>query len=148
MKRPEPDDYQFGSIEDLPLFRASVPEGPFSASPAKPTPEELLVGSLIWKHKGRRSPVSLARVRELTRYSERDVKGIVEALIVKHHLRIGAKRDEPFGYYIIQDAADLEAAVKPYKSQIISMLRRLRVLDEPHARREFLGQVRLELEGE
>lgn len=146
MRSNDAADYSVESFADLPLF-APESRGPFGDSDAKPSPEELMVGSLIWKHRGRSNPISIARLRELTGYGERQIKGLVEQLVITHRMRIGGSRQEPAGYFIVQDAADLAAAVEPYKSQILSMLRRLRVLDAPHARREFLGQIRLELEG-
>jgi hypothetical protein len=63
-------------------------------------------------------------------------------------MQIGARREEPAGYFVIQNNEDLEAAVGPYKSQILAMVRRLRVLEpSQHSRLEFLGKIRLELEG-
>jgi hypothetical protein len=143
------DVADFVDENDLPLFRAArEDEGPFGRSTAKPTPEERMIASLIWGYKGRARPISIAKLRELTGYTERQVKGIVEQLVVTHRMRIGARREEPAGYFIIQDQADLDTAVGPYKSQIFSMVRRLRILDSPAARSELLGQIRLELEGE
>lgn len=146
MRRNDAHDYSVESFGDLPLF-APEDRGPFGDSNTKPSPEELMVAGLIWRRRGRANPISIARLRELTGYSERQIKGIVEQLVITHRMRIGGSRQDPAGYFIVQDTADLAAAVEPYKSQILSMLRRLRVLDAPHARREFLGQIRLELEG-
>jgi hypothetical protein len=148
MKRPEPDDYQFGSIEDLPLFRRAPEAGPFADSNARRAPEEVLIASLIWKHKGFRNPITIARLHEMTGFSERKIKSVVEQLIVTHRMKIGGNRQEPFGYFIAQNDEDLRAAVEPYKSQMIAMAKRVRVLDAPHSRRELLGQIRIELEGE
>lgn len=137
------DDF-FGGLEDLPLFQAD----PFADSTQKPTPEELAVGALVWRHKGRANPLPIARLRELTGYTERQIKGVIEQLIVTHRMQIGARREDPAGYFMIQNAEDLDAAVRPYKSQILAMVRRLRVLDPSHhSRLEFMGQIRCELEG-
>ena len=46
---------------------------------------------------------------------------------------------------MIQDADDQATAVGPYKSQILAMFKRLRVLEAPHRLREFLGQLKLEV---
>jgi hypothetical protein len=86
-----------------PLFEA----GPFDGSPNTPTPDEVLVGGLIWRHTGRANPISIAHI-------------------------------------LIQDGADQAAAVGPYRSQILSMWKRLRVLEGPQGLRELLGQLRLE----
>ncbi|GIU80160.1 MAG: hypothetical protein KatS3mg005_3398 [Bryobacteraceae bacterium] len=119
-------------------------EGPFSASRLPPTKEEILVASLIWQRRGQGNPISIARLRQLTGFSERQIKGIVEQLVVAHRMRIGARREEPAGYFMIETAEDLEAAVKPYRNQILAMWRRLRVLEQTHKLMELLGQLRLE----
>lgn len=125
-----------------PLF--DMNEGPFAHSQMDPTLEEILVGGIIWKHKGREKPITIAKIKEMTKLSERQIKGVVEQLVVSHKLRIGARREEPAGYFVIQDAEDLATAVGPYKSQILAMWRRLRVLEQPGLLREFLGQLSLE----
>lgn len=119
-------------------------EGPFSASQLPATKEEVLVASLIWQRRGRGNPISIARLRQLTGFSERQIKGIVEQLVVAHRMRIGARREDPAGYFMIETAEDLEAAVKPYRNQILAMWRRLRVLEQPNKLMELLGQLRLE----
>jgi hypothetical protein len=118
--------------------------GPFDKRRTSPTTEEMIVGSLIWKHAGRANPIPIARIHELTGYSERQIKGIVEQLVVTHHLRIGAKREDPAGYFMVEDEADQAAAVGPYRAQILSMWRRLRVLESAQGLRELQGQLRLE----
>jgi hypothetical protein len=120
-----------------PLFESD----PFGESTAEPSAEENLVARLIWKHRGRRNPISIARLRENTGYSERQIKGIVESLVVNYGIRIGAKREEPAGYFVIEDAEDLAVAVGPYKAQIQAMLRRLRALEPSIAVREFIEQL-------
>jgi hypothetical protein len=147
MRQNDAMDYQ-GFAEDLPLFPAEAIAGPFDRSATQPSPEETLIASLIWKHKGQANPIPIARLRELTGYSERQIKGTVESLIVTHRMKIGARREEPAGYFMIETKEDLAAAVGPYRSQILSMLRRLRVLDTYEACRDFLSQVRSVLEGE
>jgi hypothetical protein len=147
MKHSDAENYA-QAVEDLPLFRAArVMAGPFADSPERPRPEEVLVAGLIWPHKGRTDPISIARLHELTKLSERDIKDVVEQLVITHHMKIGARRHEPFGYFFIEDAEDLAVAIGPYKAQVMAMLRRLKVLDSAHGRCEFAGQIRLLLEG-
>jgi hypothetical protein len=131
------DNAEFGRLID----------GPFAGSKLRPTKPEILLAGLIWQHRGRERPLSIARLRELTGVNERAIKGIVEQLIVAHKMRIGGRREEPAGYFMIEDSEDQAAAVGPYKAQILAMLRRLRVLESREALREFLGQLRLEAEG-
>lgn len=135
------DDFQQRTIAG-PLFEAN----PFEDSPSKPSPDELLLGSFIWKQKGRANPISIARLRELTSFSERQIKGIVEQLVVTHKLKIGARREEPVGYFMIVDATDQETAVRTFRNQIIAMWRRLRVIDDRRSLREFHGQLTLDEE--
>lgn len=119
-------------------------ETPFSRSDVRPTPEEVMVASLILRHKGKDDPITIARLRDLTGYTERIIKDTVEQLVVTHGMRIGGRRGEPAGYFMIETAEDQAAAVRPYKLQILAMWRRLRRLEEPHALRELLGQLKLE----
>ena len=125
---------------------ACATNGPFAGSRLRPTKLEILIAGLIWQHKGRAQPVSIAHLKELTGINERAIKGIVEQLIVSHKMRIGGRREEPAGYYIIEDLGDQQTAVGPYKAQILSMLRRLRVLESREMLREFLGQMSIEVE--
>ena len=130
-----------------PLFDTPDP-WPLFAHDDKPlsgaTQDELRVAGIIMEHAGSANPVSIAAIREQTGLSERQVKGVVERLVVEFRLKIGARREEPSGYFIICSASDQEAAVGPYKAQILAMWKRLRVLEAPHALRELLGQLRLE----
>jgi hypothetical protein len=63
-------------------------------------------------------------------------------------MKIGGRRGEPAGYFVVVDLEDLELAVRPYKDQIFAMLRRLRVLMSPHAYRELQGQLTIEVKRE
>lgn len=149
MRRTDADN--FAGVGTLPLFdTARKSEGPFAHSTVPPQPDEVLVASLIWERQGRLRPISIARLCELTKFTPRQVKDLVEQLIVKHGLKIGALRGKRNGYFVVRegDREDLEAAIRPYKLQILAMLRRLRVLEPSrHAQLEFLGQIRMELEG-
>jgi hypothetical protein len=123
-----------------PLFN----EGPFSRSLHEPSGVESVVGQMIWKHKGHANPLSISKIQTVTGYSERDIKKIVEQLVVKHKLKIGGNRQEPWGYFIAESAEDLAKACEPFENQILAMWRRLRVLKSPQELREMLGQLKLE----
>lgn len=75
--------------------------------------------------------------------SRRDVNDIVAQLVIAHRCRIGAKRDEPAGYFWIVTAEDERVAVAQYKAQLIQEARRLRVLASDAAYQELMGQLRL-----
>jgi len=149
MRRGRGDARDFVSAEDAmgPLFeRAGVERdgGPFAASKVTPERKERVVAELIWRHQGRGNPVSIAMLTKATGWTDREIKAIVEQLVVTHRMRIGAKRSEPVGYFVVADAEDLAAAVGPYRDQVFAMWRRLRVLMEPRALRELHGQLVLE----
>lgn len=129
-------------VRAAPLFEWA--EGPFVRSKVRPSPIEALVAGMIWKRAGRRNPISIAEIQRQTNLGERKVKEIVEELRVTHRAAIGASREEPAGYFRIMDAEDREAAVAPYRSQILRMFQVLRVLDDPAGVRELLGQLKLE----
>ncbi len=123
-----------------PLFA----EGAFDRSPAKPTAEELVVGNMIWKHKGSSNPLPIGKISEVTGYNARQVKSIVEQLVVKHRLKIGGSRIDPWGYFIAETAEDLQRACEPFESQVLAMWKRLQVLKNRHELRELLGQLTIE----
>jgi hypothetical protein len=125
-----------------PLFKEI--DDPFWQSIHTPTTMERLVAELIWS-RTRANPISITDLREETGADERTVKEIVESLITFHKVRIGAARGKPNGYFMIRSIQDQEAAVKPYRSQVRAMLRRLRVLESPEAVKEFLGQLQTEV---
>lgn len=142
MKRAGEDDvYGKPAGEDLPLFAAV---DLFADSVMEPTELERLVGGLIAQHRGRKNAIALRSLMDVTGKDERHVRGVVEQLIVSHRWRIGAALQAPSGYYMIETAEDLEMAVGTYRSQIFTMLRRLRVLMAPHQVRELLGQMTAE----
>jgi hypothetical protein len=120
-------------------------DSPFADSKIEPTAIERVVAEIICSHRGRKNPISNRMLCQAAGKSERTIKGIVEQLVVTHRLRIGAARmGEDHGYFVIVDAEDLEVATQPYRNQILSMWRRLRVLCESHTLRELHGQLAIE----
>ena len=69
------------------------------------------------------------------------------ALREEFGMPIGARREQPSGYFWIVDETDQEEATRAYRAQILAMCRTLRVLDSPRRRTELAGQVELELVG-
>lgn len=133
---------------------AAAEGGPFERSKLAPTALETLVAELIYARQGRAHPIPIAEIIEwfeehaatvgTERLTERRVKDVVEQLRAAHRCPIGARRGQPEGYFWIVDAADREAAVEPYRRQILAMWRTLRVLDSTASLRELHGQLRLE----
>ena len=140
-RRDTDDNYGREASINGPLFQDA---GPFAASLIPPTDLERRVGTIIAQFRGKDRPVSIAQISVMTGFNERQIKGIVEQLVVTHRIPIGGRREEPAGYFMIETAEDREAAVTPYKRQILAMLRRLKVLESKQALSEFLGQLELE----
>ena len=116
-------------------------DGPFAGSRIGPDVMERVIGSLVSRHRGRGNAVKLQTLMMMSGKNERVVRGIVEQLVVTHRMRIGATER---GYYMIETAEDLSAALARPIAQIKAMARRLRVLMEPREWRELLGQLTLE----
>jgi hypothetical protein len=129
------------------LFTVRVPDAreEFADSRVRPDPKERVLAAMIFKHKGRDHPISIARLCSGTGWTQREIKGIVEQLVVTHRMKIGGRRDrETHGYFMVMDAQDLDTATGPYRQQILAMWRRLRVLLGVHALRELHGQLEIE----
>jgi hypothetical protein len=120
----------------------------FANSKITPTETERVVAGIIWRHQGRANAISIEMLTKATGKDERAIKGIVEQLVTTHRARIGGYRGGEsgarVGYAVIVDAEDLAATVGPYRSQILSMWRRLRVLLSARELAELHGQLRLE----
>lgn len=117
-----------------------------SGLPVKVT--EQRVYDLIRTHRGHANPISIGSIHVITGLPERSIKGAVAELIVSHRVLIGASRQEPIGYFMIESDIDRTIAAEPLKGQIIQMLRRLRVLNNKHQVREWLGQCVAEMGGD
>lgn len=137
----------------MPLFdRIERRAEPFIESRLEPSSDEYRLMSILAKHRGRDNPASIAELRgqmaDLGRreFSEREIKDLVEKLRLDHGIKIGARRAEPFGYFLCVDAEDVRVAIEPYKRQIFSMLRVMHVFCPKNERLEMAGQIRLALE--
>lgn len=117
---------------------------PFADSKVTPEKKEVVVAGMIWRHQGRANPIAISLLSKATGWSAREIKSIVEQLVVTHHMKIGASRNqESGGYFVVVDAEDVELAAKSYRNQIFAMLRRLRVLLSEHELRKLYGQLEM-----
>lgn len=110
------------------------------------TRQERLVWAELCCRSGRQNAVQIARLRVVTGLSERDIKGAVEGLIMRHGIAVGSSRGSdhaPAGYYLIDTADELEDTCRPLENQALSMLSRVCVLRGRDRRRlrEALGQI-------
>ena len=146
-RRQDDDTFSVPSVTG-PLFaRKREPADPFAESPFPPTDLERRVGVLIQaEHRGRDNPVSLDELKGLLGLSEREIKKVIERLRSDHRMRIGARRTPPVGYFLVVDAADATEALKPYRRQVLTMLRTMRVLADRRQWLEWKGQLRIEME--
>lgn len=126
------------------LFGDVPQSGAFADSKIPPTAIERVIAEIIWPHQGRQNPIAIATLSKIAGKSERDIKGIVEQLVVTHRMRIGGRREEPAGYFVIVDAEDLAVAIGAYQKQIFAMWRRLRVLLSKRELAELHGQLVIE----
>lgn len=133
-----------GTLFDMAL----LPEDPFAGSGFPATDAEKRIASLIWQHRGRRNPVSIAELQRFMAMDDRSVKAVVEKLRKDHRLPIGARRTEPAGYFVVVDAEDEKEALEPYWRQILSELETVRSFTSKRTRLELAGQCRLVLERE
>ena len=123
----------------LPLFDTAADVLAQSTIPAKAS--ERRIYDLIATHRGHASPISIETLHRITGMSERGIKGAVAELIVTHRVLIGASRQEPVGYFMIESDEDREVASAPLMGQIIQMARRLRAINGKQNVREWLGQL-------
>ncbi|MBB1068750.1 hypothetical protein H5S40_00875 [Limosilactobacillus sp. RRLNB_1_1] len=78
--------------------------------------------------KGSTSPRPLQDLMKLTGFSSRKVRSIVNELIVKHRIPIGAKYSKPNGYYIITNENERDHALVPLVSQYGELFKRAQVI--------------------
>lgn len=112
------------------------------------TPEQKTLLYAMEFHIGRAKAVQLARLCELTRLKDREVKNLMRSLVVDFKVRIGAARTEPYGYYLIVTADEAKEAAQVYESEIIELAKRVRVLRGREFVAELLGQIRMKLDEE
>lgn len=144
MKRVDAEDFGARVQSPGPLFVEERADGPFAGSKVVPSADERVVAGMIWRHKGRADPILREKIMAATGLPERAVKGIVAELVVTHRLRIAGSRGDPAGYFMVVDLEDQAVAVGPFREQIFSMWRRLRVLMDKHALAEMAGQLAME----
>jgi biotin operon repressor len=114
--------------------------------PWKLQPKHSDLLELLRPHKGRALARPISAIAERLGMSEREVKGAVKSLVEDFGLPIGASRQEPYGYFLIVSADDLEFTLRPLANEVISIARRMRKLGGSALVKEMLGQLRVEME--
>lgn len=79
---------------------------------------------------GAERPRPLKELVSLTGWSSRQVRKMVNHLIMVHRLPIGAMYDAPHnGYFIISNVEEKEKALAPLQSQYLTLKSRLNVIE-------------------
>jgi hypothetical protein len=107
-------------------------------------PRDLLIE--LRGHKGRAAAISISTIVAKYGMNEREVKLTVKSLVEDFGIPIGASRQEPYGYFLIVSAEDLESALRPLANEVVSLARRMRKLGGTSIVKEMLGQLRVEME--
>lgn len=117
------------------------------------TTDERAVWNVLQLRAGKAAAISATGLMEAARrsdgerFTERDIKGVIEDLRRRHRLKIGANRGKPHGYYVIVTAEELDESVRALRNQGIKMLWTAALLegrDGKNYLRELLGQMELE----
>lgn len=113
------------------------------------TDAEKLVWPELICRRGAEYAISIAELRRRTKLSERAVKDAVNGLRLRHLIPVGSSRGKKCGYYLIDNATEMERTVRSLRRQALSELHLIRVLmgRDQVRYRELLGQLVLEAKG-
>lgn len=126
----------FRNHELPPLFRAAR---------AAMSDGEAAVADVLRPHRGIAHPVARREIERVTGLTDREVKAAIATLARDHGWKIGRLRGNPGGYFVVETAADAEAAMLGYWRQAVTMVLRAREWMSPEERLEYLGQMRAAL---
>jgi hypothetical protein len=120
----------------------------FGKAPFPLTKDQRNLLTVMRFHFGRQSAIPLNELCVRTGLQEREAKNLMRSLVVDYGVRIGAARQQPYGYYLVTTAEEAKEAAQVYESEIRELARRVRVLRGTHFVAELLGQIRLQMEEE
>lgn len=109
------------------------------------TDEEFSVWQIIERHKGRENAVKVDSVAWQARLNGKEVREIVNHLIMEHGKLIGSVTGTPPGYYIITNTEELKKHIKSLRHRGIAILSRAAALSKTSIE-DIFGQGRLEYE--
>ena len=107
--------------------------------------QKVILGRLL-SRLGAHNAIPLRSLLQITGSDAREIKDAIRSLVVDFKVRVGASRGDPPGYYLITSAEEARATSQPYISEIRQLVRRIRVLLDPHDMAELVGQLLLEEE--
>ena len=80
------------------------------------------------KHRGRGNPITCRRLEKTVGFSSRQIRRIIQHLVVEHHAPIASSVRYPYGFYLITGKKEAENCLKQYYSRVKEMLNRVRIL--------------------
>jgi hypothetical protein len=139
----------------LPLNPAGVLHVRLAAALDSPelAPTEKDVVKILGMRRGRASAVPSREIAHLlgvswSEHTRRWICETVETLVLLHRLPIGASRVRPYGYFLIETAADLDVAIHARWKEIYAQMRYLRALTSKQDVERLWGQAQLQLDSE
>ena len=90
--------------------------------------EEQLIVAYLSLHRGRAAAIPMAQLAAMADLSTRALQQVVAHLIAEHAIPIGSATGDVHGYYLVEDAADVEAACAQLRHRIIHLARRMATL--------------------
>jgi hypothetical protein len=117
------------------------------------SPRDFRVLTILNRHRGAASaigsgPLAWQLNLPASENSRRIVTKAVETLRELHGIPIGGSRVPPYGYFLIETRADLEAALAPLTGELYALLRLLRALAGKREVERLYGQLDLKLDAE
>lgn len=106
--------------------------------------DKQIVLAVLDRHRGRASAISKEALAAECGLNERHVRNLIVSLIKHHGAAIGSSSSPPAGYFLIQTAADNDAAKGELRHRIIQLARRLAMLQQ-NTPDEVLDQLKLAL---
>ena len=116
-------------------------------SPAGYSLEELRVIRRLASCQGQAKAIPMIDLAASVHLSTRALQRVVAHLIAEHAAPIGSSTGEAHGYYLVEDAADVEAACGQLRHRIIHLAQRMATLKRISLA-EVFGQLGLPWEGE
>ncbi len=108
------------------------------------SPEEWCIVQRLALCRGQAAAISMADLAAAADLSTRALQRVVAHLIAEHAIPIGSATGEAHGYYLVEDAADVEAACAQLRHRILHLAQRLATLKRLSLA-EVFGQLRLAL---
>ncbi len=108
--------------------------------------EERQILSILSQRRGKALAIPVRALAEAVRISERELRNRVKHLVEYHDVLIGSSTQQPYGYYIMEDPEEMEAAVRQLQHRLISLAVRISKLRKISIEDVF-GQMRLEWNG-